>query len=56
MNNIMYVFVYREIKVFGIFVELIIKSFIIKFFIIFYVFRDKYLMLIIENIVEINFL
>lgn len=37
MNNIMYVFVYREIKVFGTFVELIKKLFIIKFFIIFYV-------------------
>lgn len=37
MNNIMYVLVYREIKVFDIFVELIKKLFIIKFFIIFYV-------------------
>lgn len=37
MNNIMYVSVYREIKVFDIFVELIKKLFIIKFFIIFYV-------------------
>lgn len=50
MNNIMYLFVYREIKVFGIFVELIKKNYLLLNFLLFFMYRDKYLMLIIENI------